>query len=311
MSSVCLVWLNIIQIIQRGVRRCLSGAAERALLGIGLVVPMAQTLGEMFPWYSCPNYGMVLQLWWQGGASPQKSVAMPNFHLTLVVRETKPSCNLGASQICLSRLPEARSPRQARWNLHLQMEGAWKWRSNREWPPVPDLPVLLSHWCCQGHQLWPRGTFAGLSEERPESRWDTGARRECLLVPKSTVVHWGLPYRQFAQVPALFTEIKQMLLLRVKADLRALLRRQNHHSLISCLFPSFSAFCMQIITLFTSHKGHSIHPSGWWKGASSCLYADLVRRWLQGKESFVIKTYSFLLNRLFLCLVFLLVYRKE
>lgn len=90
-----------------------------------------------------------------------------------------------------------------------------------------------------------------------------------------------------------------MSLLRVKADLRGWLRRQNHHSLISWLFPSFSVFSMQIITLFTPHNGHFIYPSGWWKSANSCLYADLIRRWLQGKGCFVIKTYSFLLNILF------------
>lgn len=218
--------------------------------------------------------------WWQGGASLQKSVAMPDFHLTLIVRNSKPSCNLGASQPSLYRLPEARSPCQARWNLHVQMEGAWKWRSSREWPPVPDLPVLFCHRCCQGHQLWPRGTFAGLSEEHPESQRDTGDQREYLLVPKSRVVHWGFPHRQFAQFPAQFTEVKWMSLLRVKADLRGWLRRQNSHSLISWLFLSFSVFSMQIVTPFTSHNGYFIYPSGWWKGANSCLYADLVRRWL-------------------------------
>lgn len=181
---------------------------------------------------------------------------MPYFHLTLAVRKTKPSCNLGASQLCLYRLSEARSPRQARRNLHIQMEGAWRWRSNREWPPVPDLPVLFSHRCCQGHQLWPRGTFVGLSEEQPESWRDAGAQHEHLLVPMSRVLHWGFPDRQFAQFPALFTEIKQMSLLRVKADLRGWLRRQNHYSLISWLFPSFSIFCMQIIILLTPHNGH-------------------------------------------------------
>lgn len=129
--------------------------------------------------------------WWQGGAFPQKSVAMPDFHLDL--RKTKPSCNLGTSQLSLCRLPEARSPCQARWNLHLQMEGAWKWRSRREWPPVPDLPVLFSHWCCQGHQLWARGTFAGLSEEHPEPRRDTGARVNICLALRAGWWTGGFP----------------------------------------------------------------------------------------------------------------------
>lgn len=64
----------------------------------------------------------------------------------------------------------------------------------------------------------------------------------------SLTAGWCTGGSQMGNLPssqAQFTEIKRMSLLRVKAELKGWLRRQNHNFLISCLFPSFSVFSMQ------------------------------------------------------------------